>query len=628
VLRGTYKIEVNVFSRSRYPTGAIDAVLVIRAGGCLRLFNADDLSGRSTIFELSYGGVDAPGTTGLLSRMALARQAATKVLDTLTDADYAGLVAFDGCTLSYSNTLVRVTDDAREQMKHWVANLMPGTSTNYVGAFEATFQVLRDTVSSGVALCPNSTLIMFLTDGRPDTWTDGNLARVRELNTADINAAMLTYTLGDDIDATITNQLACENEGIYHHISQAAGLDGAMASYYKYFATTYRGCEEDALRWVEFDDAITCTRLLAGCMPIFDGNTLFGVTCMDASVIASLDELQATPGWSAFHDEYVADSRKCAYHPRPDLVSLRAAAGDSNRIGGVDVTCAAASTASVSTPTSGELCTKVNPMSPFRTFVCEAVGSSPSGGGEGGGDERGDETVTVSFHLNGNVESYDTLQRAAIERAIADGAGVAMSAVAARVEAASVRVTALITVAGGTASATVTILRNGILATGTPEVFEGSPGGDDGSVEIPQGIFVLPVLLFCAFFGYKKIKQKQARQKQEAAAMNQANATGRGSATVAQMPQAQAVAIPMQPGGVPMQPMGGMAYPQQPYPQQPYPCGGGVPCGGCVQTTTTTTTVQAQPMVCAQAMAYQAQPMGYPAQPMACAQAVPMGQPM
>ena len=59
-----------------------------------------DSRGRTTVFELQYGGVEAPGTTGLMSRMGLARQAANAVLDTLTSADYAGIVAFDGCTLT------------------------------------------------------------------------------------------------------------------------------------------------------------------------------------------------------------------------------------------------------------------------------------------------------------------------------------------------------------------------------------------------------------------------------------------------------------------------------------------------------------------------------------------------
>ena len=70
------------------------------------------------------------------------RQAANSVLDTLTDADYAGLVAFDGCTLTYASEMKRVTDDERARMKHWVSHLMPGSTTNYAAAFESAFAVL------------------------------------------------------------------------------------------------------------------------------------------------------------------------------------------------------------------------------------------------------------------------------------------------------------------------------------------------------------------------------------------------------------------------------------------------------------------------------------------------------
>ena len=103
-----------------------------------------------------------------------------------------------------------------------------------------------------------------------------------------------------------------------------------MASYYTYFANKYRGCEDGILRWIEYEDSVTCTRLLAGCMPIFDGDNLFGVTCMDTSIIASLSELQSTSGWDDFHSAYVSRSRECGDGTRPDLATMRAAASSAN----------------------------------------------------------------------------------------------------------------------------------------------------------------------------------------------------------------------------------------------------------------------------------------------------------
>jgi len=316
--------------------------------------------------------------------MELARQAANSVLDTLTDADFAGLVAFDGCTLTYASQMKRVTDDERARMKHWVSHLMPGTTTDYAAAFESAFSVLAGGGSTG---CANSTAIIFLTDGRPDAWDASNLARVRQLNEG-VDAAILTFTLGETsavkaggIDPAIVSQLACENYGYYQHVSNYADLDPAMAGYYKYFASTYQGCD-GGLRWIEYTDSVTCARLVAGCMPVFHGDLLYGVTCMDANVIASLDDLQAQSGWAAFEAQYKAESRQCpATEPgsgaspgaRPDLAALRAQYEASNAAQGITTSCAAVNTAVSPAAATTSPCVKDNPMEPFREFVCTPV---------------------------------------------------------------------------------------------------------------------------------------------------------------------------------------------------------------------------------------------------------------
>ena len=261
----------------------------------------------------------------------------------------------------------RVTDDERDRMKHWVSNLMPGSTTNYARAFEAAFEVLNS--SPNPTGCANDTALVFLTDGRPDdgTWSDANLARVRQLNEGP-DAAILTFTLGDDIDPSVTSQLACENYGVYKHVSQVGELDAAMASYYRYFATKYQPCE-GSLRFLEYTDTVTCERLLAGCMPVFDGDDLFGVTCMDANVIATLGDLQAQAGWAAFESAYTQTTRECGSGARPDLAAMRLEAEANNAAQGVTATCAATTTA-VAAGTPYGMCTKVNAMSPFQAYTC------------------------------------------------------------------------------------------------------------------------------------------------------------------------------------------------------------------------------------------------------------------
>ena len=395
VLRGTYTIQVKLYGRNTY-TGAVGATLTVNAGGCKRIFEYSDIGGEdgTPTYELSYGGVDAPGTTGLMSRMSLARQAANAVLDTLTEADHAGLIAFDGCTLKYADQMQRVTADTKERMHHWVKHLMPGSTTNYAAAFEAAFDVLDAPTADPPAPCDNNTVVIFLTDGRPDAWTDANLARVRERNAAH-HAALLTFTLGDDVDSSTTSQLACENEGVYRHVARPGDLDHAMAGYYKYFSASYKGCE-GALRWTRYQDAVTCTDLLAGCMPIYAGpgsDELYGVTCMDANLIASLADLEAQSGYAAFEDAYTAQSRTCGSGRRPDLAALRASADAQNAAEGVTAaTCASMPTTSATPWAPSGLCTKTNPMSPFvaRTCTPNALPASPAPPGAG---PEGDEAL-------------------------------------------------------------------------------------------------------------------------------------------------------------------------------------------------------------------------------------------
>ena len=76
-------------------------------------------------------------------------------------------------------------------------------------------------------------------------------------------------------------------------------------------------------------------------------------------------------------------------------------------------------------------------------------------------------TITTAFTLSGSVTDYDETKQVAISKTIADAAGVATSAVQLVITAASVQVTAIITVAGSSGSAVVASLTGsgGILAS-------------------------------------------------------------------------------------------------------------------------------------------------------------------
>merc|ERR1712048_456576 len=71
----------------------------------------------------------------------------------------------------------------------------------------------------------------------------------------------------------------------------------------------------DTVRWVEYEDTITKTEVVAGCLPIYDRRgtspKLLGVTCMDINLIASLPTLQKTTGWEDFERAKESASRTC-----------------------------------------------------------------------------------------------------------------------------------------------------------------------------------------------------------------------------------------------------------------------------------------------------------------------------
>ena len=75
------------------------------------------------------------------------------------------------------------------------------------------------------------------------------------------------------------------------------------------------------------------------------------------------------------------------------------------------------------------------------------------------------DAVKATFTLSGSVSDYGEDEVAKIAQTVADGAGVATSAVQIAVESASVKITATIAVAAGAATSTASSLSSGILAS-------------------------------------------------------------------------------------------------------------------------------------------------------------------
>ena len=273
--------------------------------------------------------VDTSGSmTG--NRMRLAKEAAQRVVNTLTDADYASVIGFSSAAQKEFTTLMRATRARRQEMTNWIdSSLSARGGTNFRAAFEAINQVLTATTTSSGC----NRVILFLSDGVPSEWDASDYASTQADLASLGNAHLLTYALGSGADSVILKNLACQNGGILYEVGDNANLGDIMAEYYKLLSPMMEQCSP---RWISYLDTYTQTELLGLCIAAYskqsnsDPNScsaeagsgrevasgsdyshvpeLIGVACIDMSLIASESDLRAQSGWSAF-EERIQDER-------------------------------------------------------------------------------------------------------------------------------------------------------------------------------------------------------------------------------------------------------------------------------------------------------------------------------
>ena len=218
------------------------------------------------------------------SRLSLAKSAAIKVLGTLNDYDYVGLVDFDGSARKYSSTMKQFSSNERCLLEDYINDLTALGSTDYVDAFDAAFDIYDASVlASRVAPC-DTTAILFLTDGEHIGDAADPPNRVQQRN-ADGKVRILTYGLGSSTSMTMLNELACENGGVAYHVQDDGDLGDVMASYYSLFAAEIVPSSVRPV-WTKYRAWTTGTFVVSVCMSAFlrgDGNvsTLYGVACAD-----------------------------------------------------------------------------------------------------------------------------------------------------------------------------------------------------------------------------------------------------------------------------------------------------------------------------------------------------------
>ena len=234
-------------------------------------------------------------TSNGATRLEIMQEAASAVLDTLTNNDYATVIQFSTDAESYSNTLLSVTDKNRCLLENYIDNLEAGGITNYEAAFELAFKLMNNSIINGDITGCSAQVILFLTDG---AITEGNTKIVELIedlkNDNNIDFKILTYGIGDDLnsdDLSKLKDIACKNNGIYYKIDDINdNLSSTMASYYQLFVSLRETSNADDIanvKWIDYIDALTGYRLISANLPVYDKTTdpytLLGVVVSDVA---------------------------------------------------------------------------------------------------------------------------------------------------------------------------------------------------------------------------------------------------------------------------------------------------------------------------------------------------------
>jgi len=196
----------------------------------------------------------------------------------------------------------------QEMMAQFLDDSHANGGTNFRIGFELVSKVLKNSVKEGKTTGCEIQTVLFLTDGKD---TSGFApSEIEHLGLK--GTTILTYSFGDDADEKLPKQIACQNNGIWYPVRSSAPVATIMAKYYQLFAATI---ESDAVRWTMYQDSVTGTPLLAGCLPVYDRSgtipELVGVSCMDINVIVSLDTLWQKPRYKEMWEAMDKVTREC-----------------------------------------------------------------------------------------------------------------------------------------------------------------------------------------------------------------------------------------------------------------------------------------------------------------------------
>ena len=131
-----------------------------------------------------------------LGRDDLAKNASSTVINTLTNADWIGLVYFNTLGYKFSNQLERATAETKTKYINKVNSLIFSGSTDYEEGFNKAFEMLKATTADEYGSACNN-VMLFLTDGDVSKGKEGTdlINHIKSLQ-GKTNTTIFTFSLG------------------------------------------------------------------------------------------------------------------------------------------------------------------------------------------------------------------------------------------------------------------------------------------------------------------------------------------------------------------------------------------------------------------------------------------------
>ncbi|KAL8212378.1 UNVERIFIED_CONTAM: Inter-alpha-trypsin inhibitor heavy chain H3, partial [Gekko kuhli] len=156
------------------------------------------------------------------------REALIKIAEDLNPDDHFNLVPFESRVTTWKDSLVKATPENVNEAKQFIQTITDRGTTNLHGGLMTAIEMLNKAHQNGTVPERSASLIIMLTDGRPDKFTDIFHHDVQDK----IQGKYPLYCLGFgyDLDYLFLDKLAKENNGlarrIYEDSDSALQLQG------------------------------------------------------------------------------------------------------------------------------------------------------------------------------------------------------------------------------------------------------------------------------------------------------------------------------------------------------------------------------------------------------------------